>query len=1642
MVGIDLNMPSMKKGMQMRRFIHAVLLSLVMVSVGFAFDLNKAKEDYKGAKFEISSIKEVLYENAPGIEVRFTAPVDKEALAEDDVTLEGGESDHFVVSQERTKIVFPFVTPEKSYTVNVSNTVMDINGQELKYPASEKVKIKPLSPSVTFASSGHILTSQARASLPVSTLNVDAVTMDFFRIAPEMIPSMIERLKRNGSSSYYRLENLQKVGKLVHTGRFDLKPRKNQRTEVNIDLSKIKALKESGAYVAVMYEPGVYGYEYEHAFFMRSDIGLHMRKYARGFDVYVQSIENGTPLKGVEVSVTDKDGNVLSKGKSNKLGRISFKNTPDQHHVMATQKSEFSFLPLSGSTLDLSGLKNPTTLHNEYQIFAWGPRSLYRPGETLEVNMLVRDFDGNLPDALPLSCTLIRGDGSRAITTELQPEETGFYTFKYKTPDSAPTGSWSLSMHFAGGNQTRHAIQVEEFLPERLTLDLFDGKKGPHVMSAPEKIEVPVTSKYLYGAPASGNRLDGFVTARPAPHPFESLSTFFFGDPKAETPYRFEEFEPMKLDKEGKGVLKMENHWSMLASPVNLRINASVYESGGRPITRSTIITLLAGDQFVGVDPQFEGEPDANSRVDFLVGVSDKDGRWIAADNVELKLIRKDREWFWRHTESRGWHWAWNETPVVVFSKSMKTTEGQTEKVSLPISWGAYRLEVNADDSATAYEFETSWSWWGNASLGTSQKPDEISLGFEKGEYRPGDTATLRVNPPEDGLALVTVESSEGVLYTKYEKVTSQGTLVSIATQPEWNRHDLYTSVMVIHPGDRKETPVPSRAFGMVHLPIKKADTRLNISIHAPEKIEPNKTISATIKVNDPENLPANTKVVVALVDVGILNITEFETPDAESFFFAPKRYAVELLDNYGQVIDNIGQKLIRQRFGGGFLAESAELSRGGEKPKSDVRLVSFFSDPVAVSDAGEATVDFELPDFNGKLRWMALAFSEDRFGDADAETTVADKVVTQMAMPRFMADGDVSTMALDLTNMTEIEQNLVLKVTTDGGLNPETHTEAFNLSQDEKATFAWPITAKASSGQGEIHISLTGDGTGDDSISIKRTWRIGLRSAWPGVTRTERVAIEPGGSEKSWKPTLEQSDLLSSSVKAILNLSARPPIDFAGHFEYLLHYPYGCLEQSTSSGYPWVIGTPEALGDMGLASRVESQFGEPYTHSFRLKQINKAVGLVLNRQKSSGGFGLWSPESREDAWLTAYATEFLFDARNAGADVPQQALKQAMRRLSRYAKNASTISVPYSSNRENSRFAVQSYSAYVLAKARRTNLSLLRRMGRHWFKIKDKLKEDCGLSWTYLAAAYKLYGDNQNAKIAMDLAAKQTIRERNEWYGDYGSNVRDLTRSAELMLAHDLGSVGDSLFNLAETLKERNWLSTQERIALFRLALALQTDAGEEWNAEIVSGGVSTPLSHQNTYHQMLDSKGLSDLSEIKAADKTIYASITLTGEPMEAPKPATNGLIIARKFYNTTGEPISIAQMKTGDLALAMLTVTSEYRCPDGLVVELLPAGLELENQNLGLASVKMDEITIDGKTVGELINKSQINHEEFRDDRYVAAVFLEKGKSNAVRLFYLVRAVTPGTYKLPASYVEDMYRPYRFGIGETLAEMKVVE
>jgi uncharacterized protein YfaS (alpha-2-macroglobulin family) len=433
-----------------------------------------------------------------------------------------------------------------------------------------------------------------------------------------------------------------------------------------------------------------------------------------------------------------------------------------------------------------------------------------------------------------------------------------------------------------------------------------------------------------------------------------------------------------------------------------------------------------------------------------------------------------------------------------------------------------------------------------------------------------------------------------------------------------------------------------------------------------------------------------------------------------------------------------------------------------------------------------------------------------------------------------------------------------------------------------------------------------------------------------------------------------------------------------------------------------------------------------------RRASIDTGIARLAGMQRGNGSFGLWSKESQEEFWLTAYVTDFLLRASEAGYGVPDGVITRADERLLRYLQDPAQIETSWSSDADGLRFSVQAYAGLVLARQQQAPLGALRAL----YEKRDRAKS--GLAMVQLGVALKLMGDQQRAQLALAQGIGLE-RKPNSWLGDYGSPVRDRALILSLLTENQLlpEMQGPLLIELAKAVHGQRWFSTQENNALFLAARTLQQHKGESWQATLQ--GKAEPLSSDQPLNIGMTEDQLRQGVSVKSDNASpLYGTLNVVGYPRTAPSPMSNVLQISREYFTLEGKPADLTNLKSGELLVVRLKVAASERVSDALVVDLLPAGLELENQNLSDSSASLGDSADALKESMMDMQQANIKHIEFRDDRFVAALALDGYTPGT--LLYLARAVTPGSYRLPPPQVESMYVPEWRAIGSTPEKLNV--
>ncbi|WP_343529955.1 alpha-2-macroglobulin [Yokenella regensburgei] len=1506
--------------------------------------------------------------------------------------------------------------PKRNLVLTVDPELQALNKATFGQNIEKTIDTRDIQPSVGFASRGSLLPGKVVEGLPVMALNVDNVDVNFFRIKPESLAAFVSQWEYRNAMSNWESDELLKMATLVYTGRFDLNPQRNTREKLLLPLRDIKPLQEAGVYIAVMNQAGKYSYSNAATLFTLSDIGVSAHRYHNRIDVFTQSLENGAAQSGIDVQLLNASGQPLAQATSDAQGYAQLQTDKEAALLLARKDGQTTLLDLKLPALDLSEFSIAGTPGYSKQFFMFGPRDLYRPGETVILNGLLRDSDGKPLTEQPVKLEVVKPDG-QVIRSVVSKPINGLYQFTYPLDSGAATGMWHIRANTGDNQQCEWDFHVEDFMPERMALNLTTQKQP---LAPADEVNFEVTGYYLYGAPANGNALQGKLFLRPLRDAVAALPGYQFGDIAEENLSRTLDEVQLALDDKGHGTVNTASQWQESHSPLQVILQASLLESGGRPVTRRAEQAIWPAPVLPGIRPEFAAKPvydyrtdttvnqpivDENSDAAFDIVYANAQGQKQAVSGLKVRLVRERRDYYWNWSENDGWQSRFDQKDLVEGEQALDLKADETGKVSFPVEWGSYRLEVKApDDTVSSVRFWAGYSWQDNSDGTGAARPDQVTMKLDKPAYKPGDTIKLHIAAPAAGKGYAMVESSEGPLWWQEIDVPAEGMDLSIPVDKAWNRHDLYLSTLVVRPGDKSKSATPKRAVGLLHLPLGDENRRLDIHLDSPAKMRPNQPLTVKVKATSKSGeLPKQVNVLLSAVDSGVLNITDYVTPDPWNAFFGQKRYGADIYDIYGQVIEGQG-RLASLRFGG----DGDELKRGGKPPVNHVTIVAQQAQPVMLDDKGEGTVTLPIGDFNGELRVMAQAWNADDFGSSESKVVVAAPVIAEMNMPRFIAGGDTTRLVLDITNLTDAPQTLNVQLTAAGLLALEGgQPQPVKLAPGARTSLFIPVRAGEGFGDGEVSAVVSGMTLPGETLpALNKQWKLGVRPAFPAQTVNSGVALQPG---ESWStPQTHIQGFSPVTLEGQLLLSGKPPLNLARYIRELKAYPYGCLEQTASGLFPSLYTNAQQLKSLGIVGDSDDK---------RRAAVDIGISRLLQMQRDDGGFALWDREGPEEYWLTAYVMDFLVRAGEQGYSVPAEALTKGNNRLLRYLQEPGLMTIRYSTDSQASRFAVQAYAGLVLARQQKAPLGALREIwDRH-------AQARAGLPLMQLGLALKMMGDAPRSEAALKLALTTPRNDKKGWMADYGSPLRDNAQMLSLLEENKL--LPDAQNTLLNTLSQQafgeRWLSTQEMNALFLAAKGLQ-DLPGNWQAQ--TSLTAEPLAGDKAQTRNLTGDQLAALSVTNTGTQPLWLRLDSSGYPTSAPQVASNVLQIERQFLGTDGQLKSLSSLRSGDLVLVHLQIKANRNVPDALVVDLLPAGLELENQNLANSAASLQDNASEVQNLVNQMQQADIQHMEFRDDRFVAAVAVNEYQP--VTLVYLARAVTPGAYQVPVPQVESMYVP----------------
>ncbi|WP_429098888.1 alpha-2-macroglobulin family protein [Aeromonas veronii] len=1568
-----------------------------------------------GAPTSVVQANARQYRDAPALALVFSGPLAPKANWQSWLGVSDGGKQvqgEWILADDGRTLYFPNVQPDKSYEVSLKAGL----GPS---PQSWTLKTRPLEAGASFTASGMVLPLRQELRLPISAVNVDEVNIDFFRVDAEYLPRFLAEYRPGAGMGNWELEQITQRAKRVFSGRYALELDANRR-ETRLINVKEPQLAEAGVYFAVMSPLGNYDWRKETTYFAVSDMGLSARRYRDQLEVFVSSLASADPLKDVQLSLLDEKGNRLQVQQTDNRGHRRFDQVQGARLLLAEQGNHLAVLRLDGAALDLSTFDLGTQPWQAQQLYLFSGRDLYRPSERLDSEILLKGQDGQLLPGMAVELEVKQPDGQLLEQKRLLPDNLGAAHYGLRLPDDAPLGRWTINLKTAAGSRFEWPFLVEEFLPERLKLQLGKGPDG-EVTDLDASLTLPLQGDYLYGAPASATKAKAEVKISRATMPFTQWQEFTLGDVLLAEQAKELEARSLTLDAQGQGTFSLADELDGVRAlgPLEVTYRVSLSEPGGRAVNRSrTQYGWPAGSQWLALKADFVADRvEGGKPLPFQILNLDEQGQPVAGA-VKVRLINEYRDYYWHYADGEGWKYEFNSQPYLEQEQTLQLDGKGPTPLTLQLAAGWYRLEVeNSQGHQSSLRVEIGSYAWGGG--GEQARPDKIAITLDKRAYQAGDKAKVTLVAPRPGKGLLLVEDGDGLRWWQRIELKGAGGDAKdargefeIPVSPEWQRHDLHISAQIAAPDSAskpagKQQGQSLRSVGLVPLTLDREARRLPLTLSAPDKAVPLTRLEVTAT-----SIPnSQGRVVLAAVDRGVLNISDYQPLDPFEIFFGRKRFSLDLFDNYGQVIPPQDGKLARLNYGG----DRAPLKKGGAL-ESRVEIAALWSGEVSFDQQGKAVIPLDLPNFNGELALMALAWNEQQVGEAERAVKVVAPLVAEIGWPRFGARGDETRALVQLRNMSGEEQTLSLAWTLNGGLKANGELPGtLSLKNGEEQWLTLPLTVTGASGVASLQLAASGK-----DFAINRDWTLPLRSPWPAETRQRYQMLAPG-QQMSFAPA-ELAGLDRANLQGLLSLSGTPPWDPAAQWQALADYPYACLEQTLSRAWPYLLTTADERAAWSKPAEGKKAASEADVQRALLQRLQRL-------QLPSGGFGLWDGRSDEEQWLTAYAADYLLARKEAGDAVPEAMLNQSLNRLQSYLTD-SQYGERWSSAPEHSRLAYQAYSAYVLARVGKAPLATLRLI---WEQQADHARS--GLPLLHLSLALSAMGDEQNAGRALSRAL--ATERGDDYLGDYGSPLRDQALELSLLRQHKLAAERWPALSakVADTLAHRQWLSTQERLALLRLA---RFDPAVDWQARVTSslgsGSLSGSASLQQGFPEALAASVVTNEGK-----GSLYVQRTLVGYPEQAPARISKGMSVTRSWFNSDGQRFDPAKVKVGDLVVVRLNVSSESAVPDALLVEMVPAGFELENPALG-NSIKLEELSIEGKPAWQSEWNDYLKHQEFRDDRYTAALDLSEGSNQ--QLVYLMRAVTPGRYQVPPTQVEDMYRPELRAVGEDIHEVIISE
>lgn len=1319
-----------------------------------------------------------------------------------------------------------------------------------------------------------------------------------------------------------------------------------------------------------------------------TDIGITAKNGEDGsWHAWVNGLSNPAPVSGAKVTWFNYQGQTLHQGTTNSSGHSEWKSDGANPFLVAVEsnRSKAYLRVAKGESLTLARFDvSGATTQAGMKGMIYGERGVWRPGDTLFLSFMLQPGKNKLPENHPIKLELVDARGKIAYSSTRSLPASNHLSWAVESDDDAPTGAWQARVR-VGNAVFNQWLRVETIKPNRLKIALDFKQK---ILTAREGIiKGDLEVKWLHGAIGRNLRTVIELGLRPMPTKFDRFDDFTFDDPSRNFNVEDLLVFDQEVDRDGKAQVKLDlNNLDHAPGMLRAVFNTRAFEPGGDFSTDALTLPLSPFERYVGVrlpkGDKARGMLLTDTTHTAYVQALLSDGRPAGRMDLDYEIYKVQWRWWWQSGDNDLASYSGRSSMELITSGKLTTDdkgEGQFDfKINYP-DWGRYLVRVYDVEGghACGKTMYVDWPGWaGRARSDQGGAETALTIQSDQELYAPGDVATITFPGADDGRALLTIENASGILHSEWIKTISGSNRVTLPIKASY-APNVFASLSLMQPHAQTLNDHPMRLYGTQRIKVVNPQTQLDPVIAVNETLRPEETY--TVGVSESAGKPMS--YTLAVVDEGLLGLTRFSTPNPHGHFYAQEVLGVRTWDFYDKVIGAYGKTLKGALSTGG----DEGLSAAAKKKVNRFKPVVTFLGPFNLKKGEQATHRIQMPNYVGAVRVMVVARHESAYGRADQTVEVKKPLMVLATLPRVVGPGEEVELPVNVFAMEDQVKNVEIEVKHGGLMTGKTLRKKLSFASpgDQIANFKLETLATEGATFVEV-IAKSGTHTARHKIEIA------VRNPNMPVVERYAAAIEPGGqfSQIFDLPGVQGSNTLS------LEVSAFRPINLGERLEYLIGYPHGCLEQTTSRAFPQLY--LEQAVDLSEQQRT------------RVRQyVSAAVVKVQKHQLDNGGFAYWSGQSAANDWSTSYVGHFLLAAKEKGYNVPNKVIHNWTKYQDEIARNWR----PHrDDNMRIDQGLHQAYRLYTLAFAGSPNIGAM-----------NRLREVSFLSQTArwkLAAAYFLAGRNDAANALMSSSADLQSAQQHI-SSDYGSLLRDEALIAHAMIAaKQRTKAADLITRLSEALNSNQWLSTQETaFSLAAIGAFMAGESQESLSFDLTFNGQTdkgvrppklnylTELPVGQTENNTLEVKNKSG--------RTIYVQVSAKGQPLEDRLPsASNGLSLQVDYLDAEGKTIDVTQIEQGTDLIARVKVSGTGRSRphrDVALTQVFPSGWEIINE-------RMLEVS------GQSFESTTATYRDIRDDR--VHTYFDLARNESAVFYVRLNATYLGRFFLPATQVEVMY------------------